>query len=36
VQAMPECATAAPLRDAGADHSYLCRLPPHWKRDAAA
>jgi peptide/nickel transport system ATP-binding protein len=35
-QAMSECAVAVPLRDAGADHSYLCRLPPGWKQDAAA
>jgi peptide/nickel transport system ATP-binding protein len=29
--AMPECAQSVPLRDAGADHSYLCRLAPDWK-----
>jgi peptide/nickel transport system ATP-binding protein len=34
--AAPECAQAVPLRDAGSDHSYLCRLPPDWKRAAAA
>jgi peptide/nickel transport system ATP-binding protein len=35
-RAMPECTQTVPLRDAGGDHSYLCRLPPDWKRDAAA
>jgi peptide/nickel transport system ATP-binding protein len=35
-RAMPECTQTIPLRDAGGDHSYLCRLPPDWKRDAAA
>jgi peptide/nickel transport system ATP-binding protein len=34
--AMSECAQSVPLRDAGADHSYLCRLPPNWMRDGAA
>ncbi|HEV7635144.1 MAG TPA: ABC transporter ATP-binding protein [Bradyrhizobium sp.] len=34
--AMPECAQSVPLRDAGGDHSYLCRLPPDWKRASAA
>jgi peptide/nickel transport system ATP-binding protein len=34
--AMPECAESVPLRDAGDDHCYLCRLPPDWKRVAAA
>jgi peptide/nickel transport system ATP-binding protein len=34
--AMPECAQTIPLRDAGADHFYRCRLPPNWKRDAVA
>jgi peptide/nickel transport system ATP-binding protein len=32
--AMPECAQTVPLRDAGADHFYRCRLAPNWKRDA--
>ena len=26
--AMPECAGALPLRDAGGGHTHLCRLPP--------
>jgi peptide/nickel transport system ATP-binding protein len=34
--AMAECAESVPLRDAGGDHCYLCRLPPDWKRAAAA
>jgi len=34
--AMPECAQTVPLRNAGGDHFYLCRLPPDWKRAAAA
>jgi peptide/nickel transport system ATP-binding protein len=34
--AAPECARAVPKRAAGGDHSYLCRLQPDWKRDAAA
>jgi len=34
--ATPECARAVPKRAAGGDHSYLCRLQPDWKRDAAA
>jgi peptide/nickel transport system ATP-binding protein len=34
--AVPECAEAVPLRQAGGDHSYLCRLPPDWKRDNVA
>ena len=34
--ATPECAQTVPLRDAGGDHCYLCRLPPDWKRAAAA
>jgi peptide/nickel transport system ATP-binding protein len=34
--AMPECAQTLPLRNAGSDHFYLCRLPPDWKRAAAA
>jgi peptide/nickel transport system ATP-binding protein len=34
--AMPECAQSVPLRKAGGDHSYLCRLPPGWKRASAA
>jgi peptide/nickel transport system ATP-binding protein len=34
--ATPECAEAVPKRAAGGDHSYLCRLQPGWKRDAAA
>jgi peptide/nickel transport system ATP-binding protein len=33
---MPECSQSIPLRDAGGDHRYLCRLPPDWKRVAAA
>jgi peptide/nickel transport system ATP-binding protein len=33
---MPECAATVPLREAGDDHSYLCRLPRDWKRAAAA
>jgi peptide/nickel transport system ATP-binding protein len=28
--AMPECAATLPLRDAGGDHRYQCRLPPDW------
>jgi peptide/nickel transport system ATP-binding protein len=34
--AAPECAQTVPLRDAGSDHCYLCRLPPDWKRATAA
>jgi peptide/nickel transport system ATP-binding protein len=34
--ATPECAKSVPLRNAGGDHCYLCRLPPDWKRAAAA
>jgi peptide/nickel transport system ATP-binding protein len=34
--AAPECAASVSLRDAGGDHRYLCRLPPDWKRAAAA
>jgi len=34
--AMPECAQTVPLRNAGGDHFYRCRLPPDWKRAAAA
>jgi peptide/nickel transport system ATP-binding protein len=34
--AMPECAQTVPFRNAGGDHFYLCRLPPDWKRAAAA
>jgi peptide/nickel transport system ATP-binding protein len=34
--AMPECAQTVPRREASDDHSYLCRLPPDWKRVAAA
>jgi peptide/nickel transport system ATP-binding protein len=34
--ATSECAETVPLRDAGGDHVYQCRLPPDWKRDAAA
>src|ERR1700692_4541707 len=34
--AVPECAQTVPLRNAGGDHFYLCRLPPDWKRVAAA
>jgi peptide/nickel transport system ATP-binding protein len=34
--AAPECAQTVPLRQAGGDHSYLCRLPPDWKRDSVA
>jgi peptide/nickel transport system ATP-binding protein len=35
-KAMPECAGNVPLREAGDDHSYLCRLPRDWKRADAA
>jgi peptide/nickel transport system ATP-binding protein len=34
--ATPECAGTVPLRNAGADHGYRCRLPPDWKRAATA
>jgi len=34
--AMPECAEAVPLRDAGGGHPYLCRLPPDWTQAGAA
>jgi peptide/nickel transport system ATP-binding protein len=34
--ATQECAQNVPRREAGGDHSYLCRLPPDWKRAAAA
>jgi peptide/nickel transport system ATP-binding protein len=34
--AMPECAQPVPLRNAGRNHCYLCRLPPDWKRATAA
>src|ERR1700704_1446584 len=34
--ATPECAQTVPLRNAGGDHCYRCRLPPDWKRAAAA
>jgi peptide/nickel transport system ATP-binding protein len=34
--AMAECAGTVPLREAGDDHSYLCRLPRDWKRAVAA
>jgi len=34
--ATPECAQTVPLREVGSDHLYRCRLPPDWKRDAAA
>jgi len=34
--ATAECAQTVPRRDAGGDHCYLCRLPPDWKRAAAA
>src|ERR1700692_500431 len=34
--ATPDCAQSVPLRNAGGDHGYLCRLPPDWKRAAAA
>jgi peptide/nickel transport system ATP-binding protein len=34
--AMAECAQTVPLREAGGEHRYLCRLPPNWKRAAAA
>jgi peptide/nickel transport system ATP-binding protein len=33
---MAECAQTVPLREAGGEHRYLCRLPPNWKRAAAA
>jgi peptide/nickel transport system ATP-binding protein len=34
--ATAECTKTVPLRDAGADHLYRCRLTPNWKRDAVA
>ena len=34
--AAAECVQAVPLREAGRDHSYLCRLPPDWKRSNVA
>ena len=34
--ATSECAQTVPWRDAGSDHCYRCRLPPGWKRAAAA
>jgi peptide/nickel transport system ATP-binding protein len=34
--AVPECAGAIGARDAGADHAYRCRLPPHWTESAVA
>jgi peptide/nickel transport system ATP-binding protein len=34
--AVPECAERVPWRDAGSNHGYRCRLPPGWKRAAAA
>src|ERR1700681_305916 len=34
--AMLEGADSVPLRNAGGDRSYLCRLAPDWKRIAAA
>jgi peptide/nickel transport system ATP-binding protein len=34
--ATPDCAQTVPLRGAGSDHSYLCRLPPDGTRVAAA
>ncbi len=34
--AMPECAEAAPWRDAGGLHSYLCQLPPGWQQAPSA
>jgi peptide/nickel transport system ATP-binding protein len=34
--ATSDCAQKVPLHYAGGDHSYLCRLPPDWKRDALA
>jgi len=34
--AAAECALTVPLREASDNHSYLCRLPPDWKRAAAA
>jgi peptide/nickel transport system ATP-binding protein len=34
--ATSECARSAPLRDAGSDHFYRCRLPPSWKQDGMA
>ena len=33
--AMPECADAVPMQQAGAGHGYLCRLPPGWPTAAA-
>ncbi len=35
VHAVPECARAAPLQFASADHAYRCRLSPDWSRAAA-
>jgi peptide/nickel transport system ATP-binding protein len=34
--ATQDCAQTVPLRHAGGDHSYLCRLPLGWKRAATA
>jgi peptide/nickel transport system ATP-binding protein len=34
--AMPDCAQAVPLLDAGGDHSWRCRLPAGGKRGAPA
>jgi oligopeptide/dipeptide ABC transporter ATP-binding protein len=33
--ALPACAVAAPVRDAGVDHTYRCRLDPCWRGEAA-
>jgi peptide/nickel transport system ATP-binding protein len=34
--AIADCAETVPARNASGDHSYLCRLPPDWKRAVAA
>jgi peptide/nickel transport system ATP-binding protein len=33
--AMAECAEPVPLRDAGGEHAYLCRLQPGWTQATA-
>jgi peptide/nickel transport system ATP-binding protein len=33
--AVAACAVAAPVRDAGVDHMYRCRLDPAWREAAA-
>jgi peptide/nickel transport system ATP-binding protein len=32
---VPTCALTVPVRGAGADHTYRCRLEPLWQQDAA-